>query len=202
MPPNGSFFKFVEELQKLDRDKFADFEQLFAGNSRVFCSIRKKLDKRNDRIRQSQLKLRYGRLSVEQFLNEVAFPNHKAVTGMENATVSEVEEEEIEILEESQEQLESAQNDTGDAENRYQQMQLQMQVLQQELEEQRRLNERMICVVCKISLKTCCLLPCKHLALCDTCCEGLKEPRRRRRDRLFRCPVCRADVMQIQTPFF
>lgn len=47
---------------------------------------------------------------------------------MENVTISEIEAEDNEVIYESQEQQEE-QKDAGDAENQYQQLQLQMQVL-------------------------------------------------------------------------
>ncbi|CAN0565048.1 unnamed protein product, partial [Ectocarpus sp. 12 AP-2014] len=40
-----------------------------------------------------------------------------------------------------------------------------------------------ICVICEERLRTKSLLPCKHVAMCDTCSY-----------RVTRCPVCREPI--------
>jgi hypothetical protein len=65
---------------------------------------------------------------------------------------------------------------------------------QQELQQ---LQQLQVCVVCMDAPRSVLLLPCKHLALCQGCCEEMQQPAQRRgrsaaRQRTaIECPVCR-----------
>uniref|UniRef100_A0A383WB55 RING-type domain-containing protein n=1 Tax=Tetradesmus obliquus TaxID=3088 RepID=A0A383WB55_TETOB len=65
---------------------------------------------------------------------------------------------------------------------------------QQELQELQQLQS---CVVCMDAPRSVLLLPCKHLVLCEKCCQAMQQPAQRRGRSAARhlkpveCPVCR-----------
>lgn len=212
MPPNGNFFKFVEELQKQDQSKDMDFVLLVQGNDRVFSPKRKKLERRNAKIRKCQLKLNNGRLSVEEFLNELAYPNNRTLLGMadpghvilggpdvlEEELQEGVEEVVVPVIDEAVVPV------PDNADERCQQLQDQVEILRQQLLQEQGFSLRMMCVVCLVNVRRRCLLPCRHLVVCEGCSLGLLERYVEsyiQPNVLFLCPVCRGEVTEIQAQF-
>ncbi|XP_012256278.2 peroxisome biogenesis factor 10 [Athalia rosae] len=55
-----------------------------------------------------------------------------------------------------------------------------------------KLQETELCIICFEKRRSMCLLPCRHLCLCITCTQSLSDP--------LRCPLCRQlteDIMQV-----
>lgn len=171
----------------------------------MFCPLRKKLEKRNTNISRSQAKLAAGRITVRDFLEELAFPTNNAVTGMEEASGGGLLEEtidELQVNDDLEEYLTTPNTSAVEEDHRYLELHNQIEALQQELEDEKKITERMICVICKTNERTVYMLPCKHLSVCNPCCDELQKNKPRRLTKLFRCPVCRAPVAEIQKPFF
>lgn len=192
MATHGNFYKFVEELQKQDRDKVADFILLEQGNASVFNPIRIKLEKRNAKIRKFQLKLNDGRITVEEFLNVLAFPKNKMVTEMDHVGDQIIEDEEDEEEDQGAEGIALGVNVVEDSANRITELQNQL----------RQATELLLCIVCQDNRRSRCLLPCLHLAICEDCSIELIRLGNGNRNGLFRCPVCRGDVTEVQAQFF
>jgi hypothetical protein len=62
---------------------------------------------------------------------------------------------------------------------------------------QQELQQLQSCVVCRDAPRSVLLLPCRHLALCQGCCEEMQQPAQRRgrsaakQRKAIDCPVCR-----------
>lgn len=158
----------------------------------MFNPIRKKLEKRNDKIQKCQLKLNDRRITVEEFLNVLAFPDNKMVTEMDN-----IGDQIIEADDDDQglEVDATVLNVAVDTTNRLLELENQLHVLQQAA-------ALSICVICKDNQRNRCLLPCRHLAVCEDCSLELIRLGNGNRHGLFRCPVCRGDVTEVQAQFF
>jgi hypothetical protein len=67
---------------------------------------------------------------------------------------------------------------------------------------QQDLQQLQSCVVCMDAPRSVLLLPCKHLALCERCCQAMQQPAQRRGRSAARhlkpvvCPVCRQPAEQ------
>lgn len=192
MPPNGNFYKFVEMIQKEERDKFYDFQQLLSGNTNVFSPKRKRLNRRDKLIRNNQLKLDTGRLNVEAFLEVLAYPGNKAVVNMADGADA--------YIPESEGELDDDLTPVVDEEAvRYEQLLTKLEVVQNQLLEERRTNGLMSCVLCFENLRTRCMLPCRHLVACEQC--SLTLIANETSDALCYCPICRAEVTEVQEQY-
>jgi hypothetical protein len=67
---------------------------------------------------------------------------------------------------------------------------------------QQELQQLQTCVVCIDAPRSVLLLPCKHLVLCQGCCEEMQQPAQRRgrsaarQRKAIDCPVCRQPAQE------
>lgn len=79
--PNGSFYKFIELLQKEEAIKSVEMGQVVAGALNVYSNPRNATKKRNAKMYKLQQKLSDGELGFEAFLSQITFSGNKLITG-------------------------------------------------------------------------------------------------------------------------
>lgn len=71
IPANGCFFKFVKALRKDEWTKSKDYAIAYDGGVQIYSTTRRKYEEKNKFIKNHQLKLENGTITVQQFMESM-----------------------------------------------------------------------------------------------------------------------------------
>lgn len=167
-PVKGNFFRFVKLIADEEFIKSRDMRD--AVDSGGSSTRKRKVNERDQLIKEAVAELRDDKLTVMQFLSRVTFERNKIVTDMAHFEVPIGYQSENEYSDEEEEQN----NTEGDRKTS----------TSTELHS--------LCVVCKVNQPDIVFLPCRHLKNCNTCYLTLE--RNLGENEKVQCPYCKERV--------
>lgn len=184
---NGNFFKFVKALIDEEFNKSRDFELLICSGGSHGTSKKKKTvyEQKSSYIEEASHKLLEGKITPKEFMQRMVFGKSKICVDLEP---------DEDIFETNGHNSDNEDDNDSEDENDDGDDTVDPNTPSHYFHE----TDTAMCIVCLVSKPNILLLPCRHLKICLNCCNELKA---NAGENFFKCPLCRAIVVENLTVF-